>query len=130
MSQQPPAPRPTSGSVGTIRNPVIVILLSIITLGIYALYWTYKTYEEMKDHSGEGLGGLVGLLLAIFCNIVTWFVLPSEVEKLYTRDGKTSPVSAVWGLWWLLPLIGAIIWFLKVQGALNDYWESKGATAS
>jgi hypothetical protein len=27
----------------------------------------------------------------------------------------------------LLPLIGNIVWFVKVQGALNRYWESKGA---
>ena len=30
-------------------------------------------------------------------------------------------------LWWLLPIIGHIVWFVKVQNALNSYWESKGA---
>jgi hypothetical protein len=29
----------------------------------------------------------------------------------------------------LLPLIGFIIWVVKVQGALNRFWESKGATS-
>jgi hypothetical protein len=28
-----------------------------------------------------------------------------------------------------LPLIGFIIWVVKVQGALNRFWTSKGATA-
>jgi hypothetical protein len=27
------------------------------------------------------------------------------------------------------PIAGAIIWFVKVQGSLNRYWESKGAAA-
>jgi hypothetical protein len=27
----------------------------------------------------------------------------------------------------LLPLIGLIVWFVKVQGALNRYWEAKAA---
>ena len=27
----------------------------------------------------------------------------------------------------LLPLAGPMIWFVKVQRALNQYWESKGA---
>jgi hypothetical protein len=27
----------------------------------------------------------------------------------------------------LLPIIGQFVWFIKVQGALNRYWESKGA---
>jgi hypothetical protein len=29
----------------------------------------------------------------------------------------------------LLPLVGIFVWFVKVQGALNRYWESKGAAA-
>ncbi len=31
------------------------------------------------------------------------------------------------GLWLLLPIVGAFVWFFKVQGALNRYWEGKGA---
>jgi hypothetical protein len=42
-------------------------------------------------------------------------------------DGGTSPVRGTTGLWFLLPLLGPLIWFVKVQGALNRYWESKGA---
>jgi hypothetical protein len=38
-------------------------------------------------------------------------------------------VSGVTGFWMLLPLIGFIIWVVKVQGALNRFWESKGAAA-
>jgi len=130
MSQAPPPPPPAAaatGSVGTIRNPAFVIIVGILTIGIYFLYWDFKTYQEMKDYSGQGIGGGLGLVLAIFCNIVNWFLLPSEVANLYQRDGKKAPVSAVTGLWFLLPLLGAIIWFVKVQGALNDFWESKGA---
>jgi hypothetical protein len=36
-------------------------------------------------------------------------------------------VTALWGLWFLLPLIGNIIWYVKVQRALNDLWLSNGA---
>jgi hypothetical protein len=42
-------------------------------------------------------------------------------------DGGKSPVSGIYGLWFLLPLVGSLIWFVQVQGALNRYWESKGA---
>jgi hypothetical protein len=42
-------------------------------------------------------------------------------------DGGHSPVRGIYGLWFLLPLIGPLIWFIQVQGALNRYWESKGA---
>ena len=46
---------------------------------------------------------------------------------VFDLDGQTSPVRGLTGLWFLLPLLGAIIWFVKVQGALNRYWQSMGA---
>ena len=54
---------------------------------------------------------------------------PSEIGKMYKADGREAPFSGWIGLWWLLPLIGWIIWIVKVQGALNRYWESKTGTA-
>src|ERR1044072_6745135 len=113
------------GPIGEARNPTLVIVLTIVTCGIYGLYWFYKTFEELKQHNGEGLGGVVGLILSLF--YVSYFILPMEVQKTYEADGRQSPVSAIYGLWILLPLIGFIIYILRVQGALNDYWVSKGA---
>jgi uncharacterized protein DUF4234 len=115
------------GPVGTARSPLAVLLLSIVTLGIYGLYWHYKTFQEMKDYSGQGIGGVLGLLLGFFCGIVVIFVLPAEVGNLYGQDGQPAPISGVTGLWVLLPLLGGFIWLWKVQGRLNDFWKSKGA---
>src|SRR5207245_7726429 len=99
----------------------------IITIGFYGWYWAYKTHEEMKQHTGEGLGGVVGLVIWILISFVSIFVIPSEVGKMYTRDGREPPVTGWTGLWLLLPLAGGIVWFVKVQGALNRYWESKAS---
>ena len=104
-----------------------MIGLTIITLGIYGLVWSYKTFQEMKDYSGEGVGGLVGLLLG-FVPFVTLFLLPSEVKGLYDRDAHASPVSPTTGLWVLVPFVGGLVWLFKVQGALSDYWRSHGAS--
>ena len=50
---------------------------------------------------------------------------------LYERKGRARPVSAVTGLWYLLLgwffFVGAIVWFVKTNGALNAYWRSQGA---
>jgi hypothetical protein len=43
---------------------------------------------------------------------------------------RQSPVAVVLGLWFLLPLVGNIIWYVKVQRVLNDLWSSKGARTS
>lgn len=123
-----PAPAPAGARpLGKPRGWVVVLLLTLVTLGIYGLVWQYKTFQEMQDYSGNGIGGVVGLILAIFINPVNWFLLPNEVGNLYERSRQQRPVSAITGLWNLIPLIGTIIWVVKVQGALNRYWESKGA---
>ena len=124
-----------AGTTGTARGPVgetrsigLSILWFILTIGIYGFYWVYKTHEEIKRYSGNGIGGVLGLVIYILISPVTFFVIPSEVRYMYEDlDGGTSPVRGIHGLWILLPIIGAIIWFVQVQGALNRYWESKGA---
>jgi len=104
-----------------------VILLTIVTIGIWPFFWTYRTSEDLKAYNGDGLGGWLGVLLYFFVSPVLMFTIPNEIKNAYERDGRESPVSALWGLWFLLPLIGHIIWYVKVQGALNDFWVSKGA---
>jgi hypothetical protein len=123
------APSSTTGPLGQPRGVGFVILISIVTLGIYSLYWIYKTSEEIKQHSGIGVGGVLGLVIWIVFGWVMGFETPSEIGKMYKADGREAPFSGWIGLWWLLPLIGWIIWVVKVQGALNRYWESKAGTA-
>ena len=117
-----------SGPLGRPRGIAFVIILTIVTLGIYSLYWIYKSAEEIKQHVGDGLGGVLALVIWIVVSPVMAFVLPSEIGKMYQREGREPPVSGWTGLW-LFPfgilLIPAIVWYVKVQGALNRYWESK-----
>jgi hypothetical protein len=116
------------GRVGNTRSIPLSILWAILTLGIYTFIWTYKTQEEIKRYSGNGIGGVLGLVIYILLAPVTFFVVPSEVRYMYENlDGERIPVSGIYGLWFLLPLIGGLIWFIQVQGALNRYWQGKGA---
>ena len=116
-----------TGPVGRPRGIGFGILLYIITFTFYSWYWVFKTQEEMKQRTGDGLGGVVGLVIWIVISPVSAFVIPSEAGKMYARDGKQPPVTGWTGLW-LFPfgifIIPAIVWFVKVQGALNRYWEA------
>jgi amino acid transporter len=124
-----PASTSTRGPVGETRSVGLSILWFILTIGIYGIYWVYKTQEEVKRYSGNGVGGVLGIVIYILISPVTFFIVPSEVRYMYEDlDGGQSPVRGVTGLWFLLPIVGSIIWFVKVQGALNRYWESKGAS--
>lgn len=121
-----------TGPVGQPRGIGFGILIFIITLGFYGWYWAFKTHEEIKQHTGEGLGGVLGLVVWIVAGFVSAFVIPSEIGKMYRNDGREPPVTGWAGLW-LVPgailVIPAIVWFVKLQGALNRYWTEKSAVA-
>jgi hypothetical protein len=123
------SPQLERGPVGNTRSIGLSILWAILTLGIYTFVWTYKTHEEIKRYSANGVGGVIGFVIYFLLSPVTFFIVPSEVRYMYEDlDGQASPVRGLTGLWILLPLIGNIVWFVKVQGALNRYWQSKGAS--
>jgi hypothetical protein len=124
------APAPGPGPVGKVRSTGTCILLAIVTLGIYELVWFYKTHEEMKRHTGQGLGGAIALVLALFLGAVVPFLTSNEVGSMYERRGQPKPVSALTGLWYfpgVFLLVGPVVWFVKTNGALNAYWRSLGA---
>lgn len=118
---------PNAGPIGQQRNIGIQVLLSILTLGLYGIYWAYQSHEDIKRHSGEGVGGVVGAVIFIFIGVVTLFLLPIEIKSMYESDDQQSPVSAATAFWVLL---FGIPWYVKCQGALNRYWASKGAPAA
>jgi hypothetical protein len=132
MTNSPIPPTPAGvasspGPVGQVRSPVAVIIFSFITLGIYTLYWYYAVFTELKERTGEGVGGVLGLILGLCIGIVNIFLLPSEVGNMYAREGLEKPVTGLTGFWVLIPIVGSIIWFVKVQNALNARWEASGA---
>ena len=65
----------------------------IVTFGVYSFYWVYKTQEEMKQRAGEGLGGVLGLVVWLLVNPVTAFVIPSEIGKMYKKGGQEPPFT-------------------------------------
>ena len=125
-----------SGNTGPLGHPRGIgfgILLFIVTLGFYSYYWVYKTQEETKQHTGDGLGGVLGLVIWILLSPVMAFVIPSEIGKMYEKDGQQPPVTGWTGLW-LFPgailIIPAIVWFVKIQGSLNTYWGAKASSGA
>jgi Domain of unknown function (DUF4234) len=126
----------TAGNTGPLGQPRGIgfgILLFIVTFGLYSLYWVYKSHEEIKQHTGEGIGGVLGLVVWILISAVIGFVLPAEIGNMYKKDGRQPPMTGWTGLWFFpggILIIPAIIWFVKVQGALNSYWEAKRAAGA
>ncbi len=128
--QAGPTMPPATGPLGETRGTGVCILLTIVTFGIYSLYWFFKVHQEMKDHTGRGIGGPIALLIAFFVGIVMPYITSSEVGGLYSGRGQKPRVTAMTGLWYfpgVFILVGPLVWFVKTNGALNEYWRSLGA---
>lgn len=48
------------------RSIIVMILLTIITLGIYQIYWTCSFQNQLKAKTELGFGGFGHLLMLIF----------------------------------------------------------------
>src|SRR2546421_106441 len=88
-----------SNRLGRPRGIGFGILLFIVTFGFYGWYWAFKTQEETKEHTGQGLGGVLGLVVWILISAVSAFVVPPEVGKMYRQDCRAAAVTGWAGLW-------------------------------
>jgi Domain of unknown function (DUF4234) len=118
----------SSKPLGQERGVGFAIVMSIVTLGIYSIYWIYKSFAEVKAYRGKGVPGIAGVLLAFVA--VSIFLLPSYVGKMYAEEDYELPLTGWAGLWALVPYIGSFIWMAKVQGALNRFWGEKQSSAA
>ena len=41
-----------SAPVPYLISPTRIVLLSVLSLGLYTLYWLYKTWKHYKEHTG------------------------------------------------------------------------------
>ena len=115
---------------GTPRSPLTVLVLSLLTLGLYGIYWTYSIAEENKRYGGVGPGGLVHLLVIIFipfAGLYRMIMTTAEIGNMQALNGMPKTVDGTTFFWIFLPLIGPLVRLWKLQGAVNEVWFSKGA---
>ena len=63
-----------------------------VTCGLWRFFWAYRTSEDLVRYNGDGLGGALSIAL-YFVAPVLMFTIPNEIEKMYQRDGRQSPVT-------------------------------------
>ena len=107
------------------RNLVLAIILSLLTCGIYGLYWFIVLTDDANKVSGENdtSGGLALLLTLVTCGIYGFFWYYKMGKKLYTagqRSGKDISDNGV--LYILLGLFGlGIVNYALIQNDLNKF---------
>ncbi|MEM8618511.1 MAG: DUF4234 domain-containing protein [Actinomycetota bacterium] len=127
-SATPPPPPPAL--TGKPRSIVLVVLLSIVTFGIWTVVWSYQNGDELRRYSGRGIGGIGYLFITLLISPATMFLMANEVEQLYRSEGRAPRITTLWGLWFLLPVIGNVIWYVRIQRAINEFWRTHGASGS
>lgn len=128
----PPRPEPGYPPMGngyrapiTSRGIAVSIVLSIITCGIYSLYWLYCIVTDLNMASGETedtSGGLVVILDIVTCGIylLYWYYKAGgKVNKIHYLNNQPQD-SSLGLLYLLLSLFGfGIVSIALIQNELN-----------
>jgi hypothetical protein len=121
------------GAIAKIRNPIVVAILSIITLGIYILFWQYYVNKELADYgrargtnelgTSPGMstlalfpGGLI-VVPALWTSVTTF----QRVQAAQRLTGQT-PLNGWLGF--LLFIVFAPAFYGYQQSGVNPAWSS------
>jgi len=120
------------------RNPLGVLGLTLITLGIYGFYWFYKVNQEIKTYTkdetispGRSLLAVIPGFLLIVPPFIAYYNTANHIVDMQQRRGITSQISPA-----LVVILGLVIWIgmaAYVQEHLNRVWDSAatpGTTAA
>lgn len=98
------------------RNIALCIVFSIITFGIYALYWFVCLTNDANQESGQTdatSGGVALLLTIVTCNIYGWFWAYKMGEKIDAIKTKNGQSAGIWSEY----IQSAGIWSAAIQPA-------------
>jgi hypothetical protein len=121
------------GSTAKVRGPITVAVLSIVTLGIYVLFWWYFINREMADYgrarSTKELGdspatsllalfpGGIVVVPAIWTTVTTF----QRIQTAQRLNGQT-PINGWLGF--VLVLVFSPAFYGYMQSGLNSAWRA------
>jgi hypothetical protein len=117
------------------RNPLGVLGLSFITIGIYGFYWYYKVNEEIRNYTGDqtispgrSLLAVIPGFLLIVPPFIAYYNTAMHVMQMEQQRGIATQISPA-----LAVIIALVLWFgmaAYVQEHLNRVWESASMSGS
>ncbi len=117
------------GDIPVFRNsPVLVLILGIVTCGLYLIYWNIKMAQVLNAVGGREVISTMVSVLSGCCmpvNIYYYYLagqaLP-EVGKLIGREEELRKLSLVLLLLGIFfPMVAAMI----VQGHVNELYDRR-----
>lgn len=109
--------------MGKKRNPVLVLVFSIITFGIYFLVWFYKSNEELKTVSGEDFNSILWTLLFFIplAGLVSVWKFGQHIEAAETKKKLQPRPALTTFLLMAIPLV-QIVGLPMTQAEINKIW--------
>lgn len=106
------------------RNIAVCIVLTLVTCGIYGIYWIVCLTNDVNTVSGDvngTSGGMVVLLTIVTCGIYGIYWAYKQGEKLdFTKNNRGIPSSNSGVLYLILQIFGfGIIAYALMQNEPN-----------
>jgi lipopolysaccharide export system protein LptC len=108
------------------REPLIVILLSIVTCGIYGIVWMFMMNNEIKQLSPNRNNDVdtIWLVLGILCGFIYYYVWYKWDKQLADITAyKNIRYNSNFVLWIILSVfvgIGFFVMLFQVQDTMNE----------
>jgi hypothetical protein len=132
---------PGAAATAKIRHPLAVIGLTLITLGIYGVFWWYFINREMAD-LGQANGvpelGDNPILSVLAVTIGSLIIIPPFVSHWRTLKRIETAQNRVLGSNNISPILLFVLIFIPLvnlvvtplmQSNLNQVWERSAAPA-
>jgi Domain of unknown function (DUF4234) len=118
-----------------LRSPVITVVLSIVTIGIYYFVWYYKINREMRDLGrarGQDLGQspatsvlatTLGALIIVPA-VVSVYNTCKRIQAAQRLAGRSDVLNG-----WLAVVMYLVVGFILpgyMQSELNKVWTTQG----
>ena len=110
--------------------------LTLITLGIYSIFWYYRVNKEMKEVGGamgdaelgaSSPGMSVFALFIPIANLISIWNTGRRIQKLQVASGRLGDYSM--GVHLLLIFFTGL-WAMYAQVTLNSIWETAQGVAA
>lgn len=107
------------------NDPIIVLVLGVVTCGLYLIYWNIKVAEVINAVNGQEV---ISQPIAIFSgccmpvNLYFYFLIGKEaLPRIYERTGQPGKDQST--LLMILGFVAPYVAAMIVQGDINKLYE-------